>query len=188
MSPRDRKMNLGLKREPSVSSESPVEGGLNYVYNAGGFTMEGEMVSPPETPQNPLNLNTLPSNNGWPSQESHESFYEVPDEPIYTPAFEAFPMELQMPPSYLCSLSQPPTPAFGQFQSNLMFNNGSPQFEHEQPMYTHSNHSNHSNQQHTEYSFPESHSHFPSGMFPSPINQHKTFQFSNSTPADFSEK
>lgn len=180
MSPRDRGMTL--KRETSASSSgSPVE--MNYVYSAGGFThMDGEhMASPPETPQNPLVLNTLPSSNGWPSQEFHETWYDVPDEPLYTPALDVFPMELQMPPAYLCNLSQPVTPAFGQFQPNLMFST-SPQFENDQPLYTHSNHS------HAEYTFPDSQSNFSSGIFPSPINQNKTFQFSNSTPADFTEK
>jgi hypothetical protein len=101
--------------------------------------------------------------------------FEVPDEPLYTPAHDTFPLELHMPqPAYLTSVSQPVTPAFGQFNPNFfghdsVHDSGSPQ-------YTLST-------QHHEYSFPDAHQY----MSPTMAKQ-KTFQFSHTTPADFSEK
>jgi len=93
--------------------------------------------------------------------------FEVPDDPLYTPAHENFPPELHMP-QYL-TISQPVTPAFGQFNPNFMF----AQHEGDSPQYTLSA------QHPSEYSFPDAH-------YMSPMTKQKTFQFSHTTPADFS--
>lgn len=170
-----------VKREGTRSTASPVE---NFVFNAGtgGFTtLEGDQsLSPPETPQAPMTLN--PSHawaHGLEFSEKQWSF-DVPDEPLYTPAHDTFPLELHMPqPSYLTSISQPVTPAFGQFNPNFMFGHESPQFT-ESPKYTLST------QTGSEYSFPDASPHFL-GMSPTMTKQ-KTFQFSHTTAADFSEK
>ena len=187
MSPRGGEMTLG-KREATRSTASPIEGGMNFVFNAGVpgcfTTMEGDqnLASPPETPQ--AHMSVHPLVNGWPSGvEFHDKqwAFDVPDEPLYTPAQESFQIELQMPqPSYLSSnLSQPVTPAFSQFNPNFMFGNESPQNKNESPRYMLSSHS--------EYSFPESN--YSGGMSnTSPMTKQKTFQFSNTTAADFSEK
>jgi len=160
---------------------------MNYVFNQGVpgcFTsIEGDqnLASPPETPQAQM---TVQSGNGWPNgtefQEKQWS-YEVPDEAAYTPAQDVFPLELQMPqPTYL---NQPITPAFGQhFNSSFMFENESPHFKNGSPQYTLST------QSHSEYSFPDSQSHYSMGLLTSPLTKQKTFQFSNTTAADFSEK
>jgi len=179
-------MTLG-KREATRSTASPVDGGMNFVFNAGVpgcFTsMEGDqnLASPPETPQAHISIHPLV--NGWPSGvEFHDKqwAFEVPDEPLYTPAHDSFQIELQMPqPSYLSNPSQPVTPAFGHFNPNFMFGNESPQAKTESPQYTLSSH--------PEYSFPESnYSHGMSST--SPLTKQKTFQFSNTTAADFSDK
>jgi hypothetical protein len=176
MSPRGMEMTL-LKRENPRSTASPPEG-LNFVFGNGGFTsMEGDqnLASPPETPQAHLPMHPL--GNGWPTSidfGDKQWHYEVPDEPLYTPAHDSFQLELQMPqPSYLSSMSQPVTPAFGQFNPNVVFGHDSPQY----PL---------SNQ---EYAFPESTPQYTGGMSStSPMTKQKTFQFSNSTPADFTEK
>jgi hypothetical protein len=178
MSPRDRDLAL-VKRDPSRSTASPVEGGVNFVFHAGTgcfTTVEGDqnLASPPETPQAQMVMHT--SSGGWPTMEFSEKqwSFEVPDEPLYTPAHDTFPLELHMPqPAYLAtSVSQPVTPAFGQFNPNFMFG----PHEHESPQYTLSTQSH-------EYSFPDVHQY----MSPSMAKQ-KTFQFSHTTAADFSEK
>ncbi|PMD48735.1 hypothetical protein L207DRAFT_414098 [Hyaloscypha variabilis F] len=178
MSPREREMTL-VKRETSISTASPNEGSMNFVFNAGtgGFTtMEGDqnLASPPETPQAQMVMH--PSANNWPTMEFSEKqwSFEVPDEPLYTPAHETFALELHMPqqPAYLASMSQPVTPAFGQFNPSFMFAH-----EGDSPQYTLST------QPHSEYNFPDG-AHY---MSPSMTKQ-KTFQFSHTTPADFSEK
>jgi hypothetical protein len=174
MSPRDREMTL-VKRDGTRSTASPVENGMNFVFNTvpGCFSSieDQNLASPPETPQAQMAFHPL--GNGWP--------FEVPDEPLYTPAQESFSIELQMPqPSYLSSLSQPVTPAFGQFNPNFIFGNESPQYKTESPQYTLSS-------QGHEYSFPDSN--YPGGMMStSPMTKQKTFTFSNTTAADFSEK
>lgn len=178
MSPRGE-MTLG-KREGSRSTASPVE---SFIFNAGtgGFTtIEGEQsMSPPETPQAPMALNG-PHNWTHTLDFTEKQWqYDVPDEPLYTPALDTFPMELHMPqPSYLNSMSQPVTPAFGQFNPSFMFGHDSPQFT-ESPKYTLST------QTGSEYSFPDASSHYI-GL--SPTVKQKTFQFSHTTAADFSEK
>jgi hypothetical protein len=174
MSPRGE-MTL-VKRETSRSTASPNEGSMNFVFNAGtgGFTtVEGDqnLASPPETPQAQMALH--PSSN-WPTMEFSEKqwSFDVPDEPLYTPALETFPMELHMPqPAYLTSMSQPVTPAFGQFNQNFMFAH-----DGDSPQYTLST------QPHSDYSFPDAHYMSPS------MTKQKTFQFSHTTPADFSDK
>jgi hypothetical protein len=178
MSPREREMNLA-KRDPSRSTASPVEGGMNYVFNAGTgcFTVEGDqnLASPPETPQAQM---VLHPSNGWQTMEFSEKqwSFEVPDEPLYTPAHDTFPLELHMPqPAYLTSASQPVTPAFGKFNPNFLFGHDSVH-DSGSPQYTLST-------QHHEYSFPDTHQY----MSPTMAKQ-KTFQFSHTTPADFSEK
>ena len=184
MSPQEREMTLG-KRDGTRSTASPVENGMNFVFNAGGcFTSieDQNLASPPETPQAQMALHPL--GNGWPAPvdfQDKQWHFEVSDEPIYTPAQDGFPIELQMPqPSYLSSLSQPVTPAFGQFNPNFMFGSESPQYKTESPQYTLSS-------QGHEYSFPDSN--YSGGMMStSPMTKQKTFQFSNTTAADFSEK
>jgi len=173
MSPRERETTL-VKRD-TRSTASP-EGGMNFVFNAGtgGFTtMEDQnLASPPETPQAQI---VMHPSNGWPTMEFSEKQwnFEVADEPLFTPAHDTFTLELPMPPqpAYL-TMSQPVTPAFGQFNPNLMFGIGG-----ESPQYTLST------QNHPDYSFPDAHSY----MSPSMTKQ-KTFQFSHTTAADFSEK
>lgn len=185
MSPHGGEMTLG-KREGSWSTASPVDGGMNFIFNArvpGCFTtVEGDqnLASPPETPQDHLGLGLL--GNGWPGgvdlQEEQWQF-DVPDEPLYTPAQDSFQVDLQMPqPSYLSSLSQPVTPAFGHFNPNFTFGHGSPQQKHDSPQCSLSNNS--------EYPFPDGQ--YPSGACTSPMSKQKAFQFSNATAADFSER
>ena len=184
MSPHGGEMTLG-KREGSWSTASPVDGGMNFIFNArvpGCFTTvesDQNLASPPETPQDHLGLGIL--GNGWPNgvdlQEEQWGF-EVPDEPLYTPAQDSFQVDLQMPqPSYLSSLSQPVTPAFGHFNPNFTFGHESPQQKHDSPQCSLSNNS--------EYSFPDGP--YSAGMS-SPMSKQKAFQFSNATAADFSEK
>jgi hypothetical protein len=82
--------------------------------------------------------------------------FEVPDEPLYTPADDAFDLELQMPqPTEPSSLSQ-----FGQFNPNFIFPHETPQDKTESPQY----------------------------VLAHPQTKQKTFQFSHTTAADFSEK
>ena len=188
MSPREREMTLA-KRENSRSTASPSEGGMNFVFNAnvpGCFTIEGDqnLASPPETPQAHMALH--PSISGWPAGiefQDKQWHYDVSDEPLYTPAQDVFPLELHMPqPSYLTSMSQPVTPAFGQhFNPNFMFGHESPQYKHDSPQFTLST-------QQSEYSFPDNQSHYSGMSSTSPMTKQKTFQFSNTTAADFSEK
>ena len=186
MSPREREMTL-VNRDGTKSTTSP-ENGINFVFNAGVpgcFTsMEDQnLASPPETPQAQLAFHSL-GNNGWPTAvdfQEKQWHFEVSDDPLYTPAQDSFPLELQMPqPSYLSSISQPVTPAFGQFNPNFMLRSESPQYKMDSPQYMLSS-------QGHEYSFPDSQ--YPAGTMPMPpITKQKTFQFSNSTAADFSEK
>lgn len=188
MSPREREMTFA-KREVARSTASPVQGNVNFMFNAGTgcfTTIEGDqnLASPPETPQAQMVI-TAPFNpwaNGIEFSEKQWQF-EVPDEPLFTPAHEAFPVELHMPqPSYLASMSQPVTPAFGAFNPNFMFaGSESPQFKHESPQYTLST------QTGSEYSFPDAHP-YPLGMSPTMTTKQKQFQFSHTTAADFSEK
>jgi hypothetical protein len=185
MSPREKEMTF-VKRDGTRSTASPVENGMNFVFNTGVpgcFTSieDQNLASPPETPQTQMALN--PMGNGWPAAVDYQDkqwHFEVPDEPLYTPAQDSFPIELQMPqPSYISSLSQPVTPAFGQFNPNFMFGSESPRYKNESPQYTLSSHS--------EYSFPDSH--YLGGMMStSPMTKQKTFQFSNTTAADFSSE
>lgn len=182
MSPHGGEMTLG-KREGSWSSASPVDGGMSFIFNArvpGCFTtIDGDqnLASPPETPQDHLGLGLL--GNGWSSGDIPEEpwTFDVPDEPLYTPAQDSFAIDLQMPqPSYLSSLSQPVTPAFGgHFNPNFTFGHESPQQKHDSPQCSLS----------SEYSFPDG---FPARMSTSPMSKQKAFQFSNATAADFSEK
>lgn len=188
MSPRERQMTL-VRRGSMRSGTSP-EGNLNYVFNqglAGCFpSVEGDqnMASPPETPHAHLSLQ---SNNSWVNgneiQEKPWNF-EVADEPLFTPAQDMFALELQMPqPMYLSNTSQPVTPAFGQqFNSSYMFSHDSPQFKNQSPQYTLST------QNHAEYAFPDVNGQYSMGLLTSPLTKQKTFQFSNTTAADFSEK
>jgi hypothetical protein len=188
MSPREREMTL-VKREGTRSTASPVDSSVNFVFNAGTgcfTTVEGDqnLASPPETPQAHIILNA-PSNSWAQTLEFSEKpwQFDVPDEPLYTPAGDSFNLELHMPqPSYLSSISQPVTPAFGTFNSNFMFSgHESPQFKTESPQYTLST------QTGSEYSFPAEAHHYIPGISPS-MSKQKTFEFSHTTAADFSEK
>ncbi|KAG9232902.1 hypothetical protein BJ875DRAFT_379724 [Amylocarpus encephaloides] len=189
MSPREREMTLS-KRDGSRSTASPHdEGSMNFGFDAGVpgrfTTMDGDdqnLASPPETPQAQMVLH----GNGWPSAVDYQDkqwAYEVPDEPLYTPANDGFPVELQMPqPTYIANMSQPVTPALGQFNPTLIFGHESPPFKHESPRYTLSTQSS------AEYAYPDSQGHFPLAMLTSAMTKQKTFQFSNTTAADFSGK
>jgi len=189
MSPRGSEMSF-IKREGGRLTESPGHGGLSFMYNEAvpGFYATNEedqnLASPPETPQAQLALHPSVSN-GWSTGnelQDKQWAFEVPDEPLYTPAQDSFQLEMQMPqPSYLNTMSQPVTPAFGQnFNANFMFGvPEEPEYRHESPQYMlPSNH---------EYTFPDS-MHQRGRMSTSPMSKQKTFQFSNQTPADFSEK
>ena len=186
MSPREREMTL-FKQDGPTPTASPDENGMNFVFNTGVpgcFTSieDRNLASPPETPQAHMGIHPL--GNGWPPSvdfKDKQWHFEVPDEPTYTPAQDSFPVDIHMPqPSYL-SMSQPVTPAFGQFNPNFMFGSESPQYKAESPQYQLSSQSN------SEYSFPDSY--YPGGtMSASPMTKQKTFQFSNTTAADFSEK
>lgn len=188
MSPRNGEMTFA-KHESGRSTASPVEGSLNFVFNAstGRFASvesDQNMQSPPETPQSLL----LNQQNNWPSTiEMPEKpwHFEISDEAHYTPAHETFPVELHMPqpsmphPSYL-AMSQPTTPAFGSFNPSFMFAHDSPpQYQNESPQYNIPIHSG------PEYAFPETH--YPPEMSP-PIPKQKTFTFSHTTAADFSSE
>lgn len=185
MSPHGGEMTLG-KREGSWSTASPVDGGMNFIFNArvpGCFTtVEGDqnLASPPETPQDHLGLGLL--GNGWPGQvdlTEEQWQFDTIDEPLFTPAQDSFQIDLQMPqPSYLSSLSQPVTPAFGHFNPNFTFDSESPQQKTDSPQCSISNNS--------EYSFPDGP--YPPGLSDSPMSKQKAFQFSNATAKDFSEK
>ena len=185
MSPHGGEMTLG-KREGSWSTASPVDGGMNFIFNArvpGCFTSvesDQNLASPPETPQDHLGLGLL--GNGWPSGvdlPEEQWQFDVSDEPLYTPAQDSFGIDLQMPqPTYLSSLSQPVTPAFSQFNPNFTFGHESPQQKLDSPQCSLSNNS--------EYSFAEGP--YPAGLSTSPMSKQKAFQFSNATAADFSEK
>lgn len=188
MSPPEREMTLG-KRECARSTASPVEDCMNFVFNAGVpgcfTTLEGDqnLASPPETPQAQMALHPL--TNGWPTAvdlQEKQWHFDVPDDPLYTPSQDVFSIELQMPqPSYLSSLSQPVTPGFGQFNPNSMFGHELPQYNHKSPQYMFPA------QGHSEYSFPDPL--YSGGMMStSPMTRQKTFQFSHTTAADFSEK
>jgi len=181
MSPRGGEMTL-VHRETARSSTYPLDGNFNYVLQAGGgFTsmnQNHQSASPPETPQNGMQLQQQ-LNSGWPLKSDYDErqwagLCDVPDEPLYTPAQDSFGnVDLHMPqPSYLNSASQPVTPAFGQFNAQFMFGNDSPVYKHESP--------------YSEYSFPEAYPQCVGGMSSvSPQSKQKTFQFSNTTPADF---
>jgi hypothetical protein len=184
MSPRGGEMTL-VKRDNTGSNTSSADGGMNFVFNTGVpgcfSSVEGgqNLASPPETPQNPIQLQQSIAS-GWPAGPDYDDkqwAYDVPDEPLYTPAHDSFQqLELQMPqPSYLNSASQPVTPAFGQFNQHFIFGNDSPQYKNESP--------------YSEYSFPEPFAQYAGGMASvSPQTKQKTFQFSNTTPADFTDK
>lgn len=190
MSPREREMTL--KKEGPRSTASPHEGSMNFVFSSGVpscFTTidsDQNLASPPETPHAHMVLQQHA--NGWPSSmdfQDKQWGFEVPDEPLFTPAHDNFPLELQMPqPQYLSnmSMSQPVTPAFGHFNPAVIFEHESPSFKNESPQYTLSTQSN------AEYSFPDSNGQYSMTMLTSPMTKQKTFQFSNTTAADFSEK
>jgi hypothetical protein len=126
-SPRGREMTF-VKRETLRSTASPNEGSMNFVFNAiTGFCftrIEGDqdLASSPEPPQSQMVMHT--SSNNWPRMEFSEKqwSFEVPDEPLFTPAHETSPLELHMlQPTYLTSMSQTITPAFGHFNPSFMF-------------------------------------------------------------------
>ncbi|KAI9050882.1 hypothetical protein LZ554_004999 [Drepanopeziza brunnea f. sp. 'monogermtubi'] len=187
MSPLERDLAFA-HNDGTRSTASPTEGGgVNFVFNAdtscfpsiGG---DQSLVSPPKTPH----AHMVASANEWAATASTADLcdkswlqYDVPDEPLYTPAQDSFAAEIHMPqPSYLSSLSQPVTPAFGHFNTNSMFGHGSPQFQSEASQFALPA------QSASDYSLPVSHP--PSlGTSQSPTKQ-QIFQFSHSTAADFS--
>lgn len=165
-------LEMTVRSSITGSSSSP-ESNMNYMFNGPGQDfLQGDgdinLTSPPDTPA--PNVWFMPSN---------EWKYSMNDEPLFTPANDEFPTQFHVDmqtPAYL-SASQPVTPAFGEFNQNLMFPNESPQ-------YTLGSSAN------AEYTFPDSLQQCTAGFLPgsSPSQKQKTFQFSNSTPADFTEK
>jgi hypothetical protein len=120
-SPQEREITF-VKRENPRSTISPIKGGINYFFNAGVpscFTIierDQNLASPPETLQAQIDIHS--SGNGWPTGvEFHEKQwqFEVPDEPLYTPAHDTFNLELQMFQRTLhnvqasCDLQVPPS-------------------------------------------------------------------------------
>ncbi|CZT50291.1 uncharacterized protein RSE6_11247 [Rhynchosporium secalis] len=185
MSPRESEMTFP-KTESNRSTASPIEGGVNFVFNAGVpgcfTTMEGDqnLASPPETPHALLAVSSDSWANNLDLSDKTWQF-DVQDEPLYTPAQDSFSTEIHMPqPLYLGNMSQPVTPAFGHFNHNVMFGHESPQFKNEPAQYTLPTQSG------SEYTFPESNQQYLA-MSPATTKQ-KTFQFSHTTAADFSEK
>ncbi|KAG9248356.1 hypothetical protein BJ878DRAFT_549257 [Calycina marina] len=188
MSPRGGEIG-SRQQDGGTSVESPAHGGLNFIFNEGvpGFYPQSEtdqnLASPPETPQAQLALNSA-THNDWAPHDAFQNkqwAFEVPDEPLYTPAQDTFQLEMQMPqPSYLKSMSQPVTPAFGQnFNPNYMFGVQEEQYyKHESSQYTLPSHLEHAFPDNTQYG----------RLSASPMTKQKTFQFSNQTPADFTEK
>jgi hypothetical protein len=184
---------IGFKRETTLGA-SPHEASMNsYVFNGsanGCFTaLEGDhnLTSPPETPHHQL----LTPGSGLPNVTDYQDrqwAYEVPDEPLYTPANENFHPELHMPqPLYMTNISQPVSPQFSlsqRFNPANMFPQeaGSPQFKHESPQYTLSTQGN------TEYSFPDNQGQYPQLLTSAAMAKQKTFQFSHTTQADFPKK
>ncbi|CAL3964144.1 unnamed protein product [Diplocarpon coronariae] len=185
MSPRERDATLPT-REPTRSTASPSEGGGNLVFTSGipgcFATVEGDqnLASPPETPHAPVIVTGASSD--WLDLTDKSWQYDLPDEPLYTPAQELFPVEVHVPqPAYLSSLgSQPVAPAFGvQLNPCLTLRNDSPHFPSETPHYALSAQSG------SEYSFPDPQQHT---ITPPSAAKQKTFQFSHTTAADFSER
>ncbi|KAF7950788.1 uncharacterized protein EAE97_002340 [Botrytis byssoidea] len=196
MSPRERQMTL--KRENSSSHEDD----LNFMFDLSSShdglptLIDPNQITdqtPPETPQASLVLQQT-NTSGWPNNIEHNNTeqhwnYDIPDEPLYTPSHDHFAAELSMPqPSYA---SQPVTPAFGSFnQGGPLLGNGhdSPQFNNNaSPLYTLSNGGS------AEYSFPhDALAQFSNiglvGSSPTMTTKQKQYQFSNVTPADYSEK
>lgn len=183
MSPQEREMTFA-NRDGTRSTASPVE--ENVIFNAGSncfSTIEGDrnLASPPETPHAPM----IATTDGWANalDVSDKSWqYDVPDEPLYTPAQDSFSLEIHRPqPSYMSSMSLPVTPAFAaQSNPNFMFGNDSPPYKNEPSQFPLSAQSG------PEYLFPDSQQNF---LSPSPsFARQKTFQFSHTTAADFSEK
>jgi hypothetical protein len=184
---------MGFKRETTLGA-SPHEGGMNtYVFNGsanGCFTaLEGDqnLTSPPVTPHHQL----VTPGNGLPNATDYQDrqwAYEVPDEPLYTPANDHFHPELHMPqPLYMANISQPVSPQFAlaqRFNPASMFppEAASPQFKHESPQYTLSTQGN------AEYSFPNSQGQYPQLPTSAAMAKQKTFQFSHTTQADFPKK
>lgn len=183
MSPRDMRDMRGDRsfthREGSRSTASPGEN--SFVYNTGGcFTSieNDKNLSPPETPQTNLSLHMNSASNDNSNWTGYGFEGMGDDQPLFTPAHEGFPIGDMhangMPqPPYLHS--QPVTPAFGQnFNANIMFDTETPRGNFTTQM---------------EYTFPEG-PQYSSGMSSSvsPMTKQKTFQFSNTTAADFSEK
>ncbi|KAJ5047266.1 uncharacterized protein L3040_003103 [Drepanopeziza brunnea f. sp. 'multigermtubi'] len=188
MSPLERDLALA-PNDGTRSTASPSEGGVNFVFNAdpGSFpSIEGDasLVSPPKTPH----AHMVASANEWAATASTADLsdkswlqYDVPDEPLYTPAQDSFAAEIHMPqPSYLSSMSQPVTPAYAHFNLNSMFGHGSPQFQSQSEASQFALPA----QSAADYSVPVSHPP-PLGTSHSPTKQ-QIFQFSHSTAADFS--
>ncbi|PBP28301.1 hypothetical protein BUE80_DR000643 [Diplocarpon rosae] len=184
LSPPERDVTF-TNGESMTLTASQIERGVNLVPDSGipsCFTaVEGDpdLASPPETPHAPTILNG--SSSEWPDLTDKSWQYDIHDDPLYTPAQDLFPIEIHVPqPSYLAPLSQPVTPAFGsQFNPNFMFRHDSPLFPSDTPHYALST------QPGPEYSFPESQAHMST---PPSAAKQKTFQFSHTTAADFSEK
>ena len=158
---------------PSSSCQSESDG--SYMFDRavpGSFTSNGlmtNMVSPPETPAHTHGI-------------VHWN-YEVPDDALLTPGFVTFSGDgfVQMPqPQYVSPMtaSQPPTPAFGQF-------NSFPYIHHSPVFDTVPSH----DQAGGEYFFPEGG--FPpyavvsSTKSPQDLPREKTYTFSNATQKDF---
>lgn len=163
-----------LTKSISVGSASPSDNGMNYMLNNGcyGSMDDQNLASPPETPQAPMFMPA--AGNGWtsgPEMPERQWDYDVSDQPLYTPSHDSF-LELHMPqPVYLATVSQPVTP-LGQFDGIS---------EQQSPSYMQI-------PGQTEYPFPDMTQYAMMADPNSAAARQKTFQFSNCTAADFSEK
>lgn len=204
MSPREKRMRL--KREDTSSNEDEFD--LFTMQNSNGlpspvnnhcipiFTDPSQAIdqTPPETPQDSLGVQQTDTSN-WPDNLDNYNpeqpwNYDVNDTPLYTPNHDTFGTDLSMP--HTSFSSQPVTPAFGNFNQTgfLPGNvNDSPPFNNNaSPSYTLSNQGGPA-----EYTFPNDgvpqFSHMGMvGSSPTLTTKQKQYQFSNVTPADYSEK
>ena len=185
MSPRER------DNDTSGSSASPPDMGFNYSINNGAtpcmpsIEQSQILASPPETPQ--AHLMFQQSSSSWPNgNDVSENIwnFDVQDQPQFTPGLDSFPSEqLSMPqPAYLMSSSQPVTPGFSHLNSPSFFDIDSPHIKHDSPQYMPGNQG--------QIDFSTLEAQYPQGAFglSEAMAKQKTFQFSNSTPADFTEK
>ncbi|KAI1001138.1 hypothetical protein K3495_g7063 [Podosphaera aphanis] len=178
---------VSARSDGSQSTASPIELGTNYVFNhkvPGCFVSineENPDISSPSTAQSYLSLPT-PVTDTWTTDfEKNENFwpYEV-SEPLYSAKMDNFPLNSFRGP-YSTSVSQPVTPAFDSpYSANYNFGQNSPQNETQAPCSTAPQ------LRSDEYPLLDTYQTRVSPM--TNTKKNKTFLFSHTTPADFSEK